>query len=257
MANHSEPVRKLNDLFQISGWQKNLKWQPFTEGVDIYRLYETGSDGPTAALLRFRPGGRVPLHEHTGYEHIFMLAGEQVDEVSQAGAGALIINPPGTSHSILSEHGCIVLAIYEKPVKFLTTALAHPEPRANQVLLAVNGTLMRGLELNPNLLAAGATFVRETETEPAYRLWSIRDHHPAMLRVQHGGVAVQVEIWSVPAAGLATILLNEPPGLSVGKVKLADGGEVLGVLGEPALCEGQKEITSFGGWRAYTNRRPD
>ena len=28
-------------------------------------------------------------------------------------------------------------------------------------LLAVNGTLMRGLELNPNLLAVGATFVRE------------------------------------------------------------------------------------------------
>ena len=40
---------------------------------------------------------------------------------------------------------------------------------SSNVLLAVNGTLMRGLELNPNLLAAGATFVRETKTEPAYR----------------------------------------------------------------------------------------
>ena len=37
-----------------------------------------------------------------------------------------------------------------------------------------------------------------------------------------------------------------------GKVKLTDGSEVLGVLGEPILCAGQKEITSFGGWRAYT-----
>jgi hypothetical protein len=27
---------------------------------------------------------------------------------------------------------------------------------------------------------------------------------------------------------------------------------VLGVLGEPILCEDQKEISSFGGWRAYT-----
>jgi gamma-glutamylcyclotransferase (GGCT)/AIG2-like uncharacterized protein YtfP len=122
---------------------------------------------------------------------------------------------------------------------------------SEMVLLAVNGTLMRGLELNPNLLAVNAAFVRETTTEPAYRLWSINDRHPAMVRVKSGGVAVAVEIWAVPPAGLATILLKEPPGLSIGKVRLSDGSEVLGVLGEPALCAGQKEITSFGGWRAY------
>ena len=120
------------------------------------------------------------------------------------------------------------------------------------VLLAVNGTLMRGLELNPNLLAVGASFVREAATEPAYRLWTINDRHPAMVRVKTGGVSVAVEVWAVPPAGLAPILLKEPPGLSIGKVTLADGSEVLGVLGEPILCEGQKEITSFGGWRAYT-----
>lgn len=119
------------------------------------------------------------------------------------------------------------------------------------VLLAVNGTLMRGLELNPNMLAVGATFVREAATEPAYRLWSINDRHPAMVRVRDGGVSVAAEVWAVPPEGLATILLKEPPGLSIGKVKLLDGSEVLGVLGEPILCERQKEITSFGGWRAY------
>jgi hypothetical protein len=26
---------------------------------------------------------------------------------------------------------------------------------------------------------------------------------------------------------------------------------VLGVLGEPFLCEGKREITEYGGWRAY------
>jgi hypothetical protein len=119
------------------------------------------------------------------------------------------------------------------------------------VLLAVNGTLMRGLALNPNLVAVGATFVRETRTASAYRLWSIADRHPAMLRVARGGAAIAVEVWSVPAAGLGTILLSEPPGLCVGKVRLVDGSEVLGVLGEPILCEGQKEITATGGWRAY------
>ena len=121
--------------------------------------------------------------------------------------------------------------------------------------LAVNGTLMRGLALNGNLLAAGATFVRETMTAASYRLWSIDDRHPAMLRVASGGAAVAVEVWEVPAAGLASVLLGEPAGLCVGKIRLADGEETLGVLGEAILCEGQREITRFGGWRAYLAAR--
>ena len=123
------------------------------------------------------------------------------------------------------------------------------------MLLAVNGTLMRGLELNGNLLAAGARFVRETRTAPVYRLWSINDRHPAMQRFATGGAAVAVEVWDVPPAGLAEILVKEPPGLCIGKVALEDGSETLGVLGEPALCEGQREITRYGGWRAYIAAR--
>lgn len=128
-------------------------------------------------------------------------------------------------------------------------------PANGKIPLAVNGTLMRGLELNPNLLEVDAEFVRETTTEPAYRLWSIQDRHPAMIRMLSGGVSIDVEVWAVPAAGLASILLKEPPGLSIGKVRLADGTEVLGVLGEPALCEGMQEITAFGGWRHYIASR--
>jgi hypothetical protein len=118
-------------------------------------------------------------------------------------------------------------------------------------LLAVNGTLMRGLELNPNLLAVGATFVREDATAACYRLFSIADRHPAMLRTPGEGGSVALELWDVPLAGLAQVLLNEPPGLAIGKVMLRDGSVVLGVLGEPFLCEGKREITAYGGWRAY------
>jgi gamma-glutamylcyclotransferase (GGCT)/AIG2-like uncharacterized protein YtfP len=123
------------------------------------------------------------------------------------------------------------------------------------VLLAVNGTLMRGLELNASLVEAGATFIREARTAPVYRLWSIRDRHPAMIRVDDGGAAIALEVWSVPPAGLATILLKEPAGLCIGKVRLDDGRETLGVLGEPALCDGMREITEHGGWRAYVAMR--
>ena len=86
-----------------------------------------------------------------------------------------------------------------------------------------------------------------------YRLWSINDVHPAMIRVtDDSGVSVALEVWDVPLSGLAGILLKEPPGLTIEKVTLAGGQEVLGVLGEPALVEGQLEITNHGGWRAYT-----
>jgi hypothetical protein len=117
--------------------------------------------------------------------------------------------------------------------------------------LAVNGTLMRGLELNANMTLVGATFVREAWTEPAYRLWSIEERHPAMVRVATGGVSIAVEVWAVPAIGMSTLLLLEPPGLCIGKVRLLDGTEVLGVIGEPILCEGMREITQWQGWRAY------
>ncbi|MCA6511214.1 MAG: glutamyl-tRNA amidotransferase [Pseudanabaena sp. M109S1SP2A07QC] len=120
---------------------------------------------------------------------------------------------------------------------------------------AVNGTLMRGLELNGNLQKVGAVFVREDVTASMYRLWTIADCHPAMLRVRENGQAIALEIWSVTPDALGAILLSEPAGLCIGKIVLADGQEVLGVLGEPFLCEGQKEITSYGGWRAYTAKR--
>ena len=66
--------------------------------------------------------------------------------------------------------------------------------RTMDIPLAVNGTLMRGLELNGNLTVAGAHFVREAATAPEYRLWSIGDRHPAMLRVRQDGAVIALEV---------------------------------------------------------------
>ena len=75
-----------------------------------------------------------------------------------------------------------------------------------------------------------------------------------MLRVSAGdsaAVSVALEVWEVPAAGLAAVLAGEPEGLCIGKVRLQSGETVLGVLGEPELVKGQKEISHYGGWRDY------
>ena len=84
--------------------------------------------------------------------------------------------------------------------------------------LAVNGGLMRGFKDNKILLDVNATFVKEAKTKPIYRLFSIDDVHPAMMRVKTGGKAIAVEIWAVPLAGIGIVLIREPPGLCIGKV---------------------------------------
>lgn len=123
-----------------------------------------------------------------------------------------------------------------------------------RIVLAVNGTLMRGLELNHNLLELNAVFVEETLTAPFYRLWSINDQHPAMQRSSSGG-QISLEIWEIDSSNIGELLCREPSGLSVGKILLADNREVLGILGESYLCEEMQEITQFGGWREYKGLR--
>jgi anti-sigma factor ChrR (cupin superfamily) len=118
-ATGSNPTLSELDLSNPAAWAPQIPWQPFLAGVEIHRLYGDGNSGPSAAFLRFSPGGRIPHHLHNGYEHILVLDGSQTDEIGVVTTGSLRINPPGSSHSVLSEAGCIVLAIYEKPVSFL------------------------------------------------------------------------------------------------------------------------------------------
>ncbi|MBV8376175.1 MAG: cupin domain-containing protein [Verrucomicrobia bacterium] len=110
---------QLNDVFHFAAHQDQIAWEPYKEGVDVFRFCGDGITGPTAALVRYHPHGQVPMHEHMGYEHLLILTGSQQDENGIFEAGTLVINPPGTRHRVYSEAGCIVLAIYEKAVRFL------------------------------------------------------------------------------------------------------------------------------------------
>ncbi len=96
-----------------------LNWQLLYPGVHVHWLYCDGDHGPAAAFIRFDPGGRVPLHEHRGFEHIVVLEGSQTDENGRLRVGGLMVHAPGTQHSVVSEEGCLVLAIYEKRARFL------------------------------------------------------------------------------------------------------------------------------------------
>jgi anti-sigma factor ChrR (cupin superfamily) len=110
LADFIEYAKKLGDTDD---------WEAFRPGVTAHWLYNQGGGGPAAVLLRYEPGARVALHEHVGYEHLYVIEGDQYDEHGAYPAGSLIVNPPGTRHSPGSKEGCVALLIYEKAVRFV------------------------------------------------------------------------------------------------------------------------------------------
>jgi gamma-glutamylcyclotransferase (GGCT)/AIG2-like uncharacterized protein YtfP len=110
---------------------------------------------------------------------------------------------------------------------------------------------MRGLPLHGNL--AGAEFIGVARTVPRYRLFSVRDIHPAMLTAPEGnGVAVTGEIYDIDLGHLRHVLEGEPAGLGLGVVDLENGSPCLAILWAssrpPDLAI---DISEFGGWREY------
>jgi adenine/guanine/hypoxanthine permease len=118
-------------------------------------------------------------------------------------------------------------------------------------LIVFNGTVMRGEPAHANL--GGCTFLEEVQTAPVYRLYSIGDRYPAMVRADEGGASIRAELYRVPEEAWPAVLDAEPVGLYRGPVELDDGRVVEGMLGEWELVVGPGaiEITDHGGWRAY------
>ncbi|GGM07323.1 allophanate hydrolase [Dactylosporangium sucinum] len=116
--------------------------------------------------------------------------------------------------------------------------------------LAVVGHHLRGEARNGELVALGGRFVRATRTAPHYRLYSL-DGLPGLVRVAEGGSAIEVEVWSVPAAAVGALLGSVPPPLSLGHVSLAGGGRVPGFLCEAYATADGQDISASGGWRAF------
>lgn len=102
----------------VGGW-RDLVFAPFRDGIDIAWLRQ-GSPG--IAVLRYAPGATVPLHMHPDVEMILVLDGAQSDLSGTYRAGDVVINMPGSQHSVSSTEGCVVLLMWAKPVQFLDPA---------------------------------------------------------------------------------------------------------------------------------------
>ena len=130
-----------------------------------------------------------------------------------------------------------------------------PSPAVTPTLaIAAVGAHMSGLPLNSQLTERGAVLRKRCRTAPHYRLFALAGATPArpgMIRVDTGGVSLDVEVWDVPVAEVGSFLALIPPPLGLGSVELDDGTRVHGFLCESAGLAGARDISAYGGWRAY------
>jgi len=128
-------------------------------------------------------------------------------------------------------------------------------PAAGEVAVAVVGAHLSGLPLNGELHALGGRLLEATTTAPDYRLYALNGTvppKPGLLRVDGGkGAAVEIEVWALPVESFGRFVDAIPAPLSIGTIKLADGRGVKGFLLEAAASADARDISEFGGWRAF------
>jgi allophanate hydrolase len=124
----------------------------------------------------------------------------------------------------------------------------------DEIAIAVVGAHLSGMALNGELKALGGRLLEQARTAADYRLYALDTvpPKPGMLRVAAGtGASIELEVWALPAGSFGKFVAAVPPPLSIGTVRLADGRGVKGFIVEAADVDGAREISAFGGWRAF------
>ena len=172
--------------------------------------------------------------------------------------GITLLAPAGRD-ALLASIGRVFHADTKLPMG--SKSLANPPLAAlpasvcgDEIAIAVVGAHLSGMALNGELKALSARLLEEAVTAPDYKLYALdtTPPKPGMLRVEQGtGAPVKLELWALSAAAFGKFVAAIPPPLSIGTVRLADGREVKGFIVEPAAVNGARDISSFGGWRAF------
>lgn len=120
--------------------------------------------------------------------------------------------------------------------------------------LIVCGAHLSGQPLNYQLTDRGGQCVLRTQSAADYRLYALAGGpplRPGMVRVRDGGAAIEVEVWELPSTEVGSFLAGIPAPLGLGQVQLADGQWHTGFICAAEGLEGARDITAFGGWRAF------
>ncbi|WP_316237365.1 allophanate hydrolase [Bradyrhizobium sp. SZCCHNR1015] len=151
-------------------------------------------------------------------------------------------------------HADTALPVGAKSIPLPPLAPVSPSLHGDEIAIVVVGAHLSGMALNHELTSLGGRLLEATTTAPDYKLYALSTTppKPGMLRIDDGkGSAMAVEIWALSAAGFGQFVNLIPPPLSIGTIRLADGRTAKGFLVEPAALDGARDISEFGGWRAY------
>ncbi len=129
--------------------------------------------------------------------------------------------------------------------------------------IAVVGAHLAGMPLHRQITDRGCRLVERTRTAPRYRLYALPDTvppKPGLARVADSvdgveGASIEVEVYEMPAAQVASFLALIPAPLGLGSLELADGRWVKGFICEGAALAGAEDISRHGGWRAWQAAR--
>lgn len=137
------------------------------------------------------------------------------------------------------------------------TAIAKetkPSAPATTVRLAVVGAHLTGMPLNHQLTLRDAVLVERCRTASTYQLYALANTtppKPGLVKAMTTGAPIEVELWEMPLDRFGSFVAEIPAPLGIGSLELEDGRVVKGFICEPIGLQGARDITSFGGWRAY------
>jgi allophanate hydrolase len=104
-------------------------------------------------------------------------------------------------------------------------------------------------------------FMRACRTVPDYKLFALAGgppERPGLLRVSAGeGSSIECEVWALEAEGFGQFVAAVAAPLTIGTLLLADGTRPKGFLVEAEATRGARDISRFGGWRAYLTDAPE
>jgi allophanate hydrolase len=246
--------------YALRGLRRRI--EPIWKTVDLL-MVPTAPSHPSHADLQADPiGANAALGTWTNFVNLLGWSALALPAAFTAQGlpfGTTFIGPPGAD-AALARLGQRWQRAADLPLGGTGRRYAAPCPPARwpateaTMPVAVVGAHLAGLPLNGQLTERGARLAEVTFTAPRYRLYALpgtTPPKPGMLRVPQDGSAIAVEVWQMPVAMLGSFLALVPPPLGLGSVELSDGRWVHGFLCEPHALEGARDISGFGGWRAY------
>lgn len=171
---------------------------------------------------------------------------------NRTGFGASLIGPAWADRTLLALAGRIEAGAPARP------PLDRGGARGG-VRLAVVGAHLSGMPLHWQLSSRGARLAASTRTVPEYQLFAMIGQDPpkpALVHVGPGGHAIEVEVYELDDAAFGSFVAEVPPPLAIGTVRIEGGASIKGFVAEPRALEGARDISKFGGWRAFVRQGP-